>query len=266
MPEGHTIHRLARRQRADLVGERVAASSPQGRFAAGAARIDGSSCSATEAVGKHLLHVYDADLVLHVHLGLVGRFRRFRGPDRPDPSDGTRLVLATDDVEWRLSGPMTCELIDPAQAEAIRASLGPDPLAGDDPTDFAARLRSTDRPVAAALLDQSIVAGIGNVYRAEVLFLAGIDPRRPASAVGDDDVRALWDLAVEQMAAGERLGRIVTVDPADVGVERVSDMDRDERLYVYKRAGELCHRCRTAISLVEVAGRKAWWCPTCQPF
>lgn len=265
MPEGHTIHRLARRQRDDLVGHRVAAASPQGRFGDGAGRIDGTTCSTIEAAGKHLFHVYDDDLVLHVHLGLVGRFRRVRGSDRPDPTDGTRLTLTVDDVEWRLSGPMTCELIDPATAERVRGSLGADPLADAGPGDFTERLQATDRPVAAALLDQSIVAGIGNVYRAEVLFLAGIDPRRRGSEIAEDEAATIWDLTVEQMSAGERRGRIVTVDPAEVGASRVSDLDRGERLYVYKRAGDPCRRCGTPIGIDEVSGRKVWWCPSCQP-
>jgi endonuclease-8 len=263
MPEGHTLHRLARRQRRDLVGHTVAASSPQGRFAGGAALVDGRPSTGVEALGKHLFHRFE-DLTVHVHLGLFGRFRRVSGDDPPPPSEHTRWILATDAVAWRLSGPTACEVIDPDAESALRGRIGPDPLAGDDPGPFFDRVARTRRPIGRVLADQAVVAGIGNVYRAEILFLAGVDPRRPAGELSEAEVEAIWGITAEQLAAGERSGRIVTVDPADVDAPSRSTVPKGERVYAYKRDGLPCRRCGTPIVSEDAGGRPIWWCPTCQ--
>lgn len=266
MPEGHTLHRLARRQRRDLVGRTVAASSPQGRFASGAELVDGRPSTGVEALGKHLFHRFEG-LTVHVHLGLFGRFRRVArtvDADPPAPSEHTRWILATEEVEWRLSGPTACEVIDPDTESALRDRIGPDPLAGDDPGPFFERLSRTRRPIGRVLLDQAVVAGIGNVYRAEILFLAGVDPRRPASDLGDEEVAAIWDITADQLAAGERSGRIVTVDPGDVDAPSRSKVPKGERVYAYQREGLPCRRCGSPIVSEEAGGRPIWWCPSCQ--
>lgn len=263
MPEGHTIHRIARRQRRDLVGRAVASSSPQGRFDAGAGVVDGSACTGVDALGKHLF-VRFGPRTVHVHLGLFGRFRRIPAQDASPPSGNTRWLVATEAVEWRLSGPTACEVMDPGSEEELRARLGPDPLAGDGPDAFVDRLDRTRRPIGHVLLDQAVIAGLGNVYRAETLFVAGIDPRRPSADLSDGERRRIWDVAAGQLAAGERAGRIVTVEPADVGVDRRSDVPRSERLYVYRRDGRPCRRCGSAIASAEAGGRTIWWCPGCQ--
>jgi endonuclease-8 len=118
--------------------------------------------------------------------------------------------------------------------------------------------------VAQLLLDQAVVSGIGNVYRAEFCFLLGLDPFTPANEVSTDTVGDIWRLAIEQMKVGERIGRIVTVEPSEAGVERHRDVPARERLYVYKRDGHRCRRCRSTIRVGELASRKVWWCPTCQ--
>ncbi|MGA0971715.1 MAG: zinc finger domain-containing protein, partial [Ilumatobacteraceae bacterium] len=120
-------------------------------------------------------------------------------------------------------------------------------------------------PIAQVLLDQAVVAGIGNVYRAEFCFLAGIDPRRPANEVSSDDALALWEMSIRLMTIGERIGRIVTVDPVEVGAAKPGDLVRGDRLYVYKRAGQPCRRCATPVRSAMLASRRVWWCPTCQP-
>lgn len=265
MPEGHTIHRYARRHRDALAGRRLAVSSPQGRFAAGAARLDGRRLGDVEAYGKHLFYRWQGGDTLHVHLGLFGRFRTHRR-NPPPPSDGTRLAMAGDGVVVYLSGPTACELIDPGDEDALRARLGPDPLVDpDDGEAFAAALSRRSIPIGAALLDQKIIAGVGNVYRAEVLFLAGIDPHRPSRRLAGDEVDRVWSTVAEQLRAGERSGRILTVVPADVGARRRRDVPRRERLYVYKRHGQSCRRCGHAIAQDELGGRTIWWCPRCQP-
>ena len=180
------------------------------------------------------------------------------------PSPQTRWLVSVGDVEWRLSGPTACEVIDPDTEAALRDRIGPDPLAGDDPAAFHDRLGRTRRPVGQVLLDQSVVAGIGNVYRAEVLFLAGIDPTRPASSLSPAERSVVWETTLRQLRAGERSGRIVTVDPVDVGVRSRDRVPKGERVYVYGRAGLPCRRCGSAIRTEVSGGRPIAWCPDCQ--
>lgn len=266
MPEGHTIHRLARLHRRDLAGDKVAVTSPQGRFSLEARELDGKVLTDVEAAGKHLFYDWNRGPMLHIHLGLIGKFRTHRGEDPPPPSSATRLSMVNDDVAVYLTGPMTCRLIRPDDRLRIVSQLGPDPLADSKQAPlFAERLAAKRAPVAAALLDQAVIAGIGNVYRSEILFLAGIDPHRPANAVTEEESQLLWDLAAKQLRAGERAGRIITVDPAEVGASRRSRIPRDTRLYVYKRAGMDCRRCGARIQRDTIGQRLAWWCPSCQP-
>ena len=177
MPEGHLLHRTACELTADLAGSVVAASSPQGRFEA--ARVDGSTVALAEAYGKHLMvHLEDAPTV-HVHLGMRGLFLRYPDPSVP-PKGGVRLRLAGP-VAWDLIAPTTCELLDGAGVARVVRGLGPDPLRDDATTEEAvARLLAARGPVAAAIVDQSVWAGVGNAWRAELLFLARLDPTTPA--------------------------------------------------------------------------------------
>jgi endonuclease VIII len=268
VPEGHTIHRLARLHRKALVGRTIAADSPQGRFAAGAARIDGAVATGTEAHGKHLFHRYTAaegePLTLHVHLGLFGRWRTHRLPG-PEPTAGTRLRLRTDEAVLHLSGPTACDLVTPAEEAAIHARLGPDPLRRDaDPERGWAALRRRRSPIGQALMDQSVVAGVGNVYRAESLFLCGIHPDRPSNEVTREEWECLWAHLVRLLRAGERAGRIVTVDPSEVGARSAASVPAGERVYVYRRTGEPCRRCGAAVRRWEMAARRVYACDRCQ--
>lgn len=268
MPEGHTIHRLARLHRAALRGRPVAADSPQGRFAVGAARIDGATVDDVEAHGKHLFHRFTAaggePLTLHVHLGLFGRWRTHRLPG-PPPTAGTRLRLATDEVALHLAGATTCELVDDDAEARIHARLGPDPLRRDaDPERAWTALRRRRSPVGAALMDQSVIAGVGNVFRAESLFVCGIHPDRPASSVTREEWDCLWPTIVRMLRAGERAGRIVTVDPAEVGARSAGRIPDGKRVYVYRRTGEPCRRCGTPVRRWDMAARRVYACETCQ--
>ncbi|MFO7547830.1 MAG: zinc finger domain-containing protein [Acidimicrobiia bacterium] len=266
MPEGHTIHRAARLQSQRFVGPCLRVWSPQGRFADGAALLDGRLIERIDAHGKHLFYHWDHGLVLHVHLGLFGRFRTHLG-DAPDPSAGTRLAVVAPTATLHLSGPTACEILDEAEVAGIVARLGPDPLRGDPvaPGRVSTALARRSVPVGAALLDQAVMAGIGNVYRSELLFLIGIDPHRPARRLSEAEASRVWNEAVRLLRAGERSGRIVTVDPCEVGVARARDIPTSERLYVYGREGLPCRRCGTTIRSEEIGARRAWWCPTCQP-
>lgn len=259
MPEGHTTHRLAREHRRDLVGRHVHVWSPQGRFAEGAAVLDDRVLLDVEAYGKHLFYRWAGasgvaddtpERTLHVHLGLVGAFRSHRGT-APDPTAGTRLAMAAGDVTVYLAGPMVCALLDPPDEEALRSRLGPDPLRRDaDPQAMWAALQRRRVPVGAALLDQSVVAGIGNAFRAEALFVCGIDPLLPANRLDRETFDLLWRTLVEMLRAGVRRGRIATAG-------------RTER-YVYRRIGEPCRQCGAAVVGARVAGRTMYSCPDCQ--
>ena len=193
MPEGHTIHRLASDRGRDLRGRPVVASSPQGRFAASAERLDGATLVRAEAFGKQLFLDWDNGDVLSVHLGLIGKFRRAPVERARSAQARLRLAPVAGAVAWDLPGPMVCELVDPATRRLIAGSIGPDPLRRNGSVDeFVRRSGAKRAPIGAVLLDQQVIAGIGNVYRAEVCFLCGIDPRRPAAGLTEDQLRALW--------------------------------------------------------------------------
>lgn len=268
MPEGHTLHRLARLHQRRFAKAPVGVSSPQGRFAAAAALLDGRVLTRAEAHGKHLFHRYGPDLVVHVHLGLYGTFTEAPVPEEePRGLVRMRLVGATHVADLR--GPTACELLTDAEAASVRARLGQDPLRRDaDPDRAFERLSRSRTSVAAQLMDQKIIAGVGNVYRAELLFRHGLDPMLPGRAV----TRELWDdmwtdLSV-LMRDGVRKGRIDTVrpehDPKVTG--RAPRVDRHGgEVYVYRRAGQPCLVCGTAVRRADLAGRNLYWCPTCQP-
>jgi endonuclease-8 len=262
VPEGHTIHRLARDLRSTLRGAPVRVSSPQGRFEAGAAALDGRQLERADAWGKYLFCDFGTGEVLHVHLGLIGKFRQRPSPP-PDPTGAVRLRLEGEHATWDLSGPTRCELISPDEQARIVGRLGADPLRRD--ADVAAareRIARSSTPIGTLVLDQSVIAGIGNVYRAELLFLCGIHPAREARSLTDDELGELWTRAVELLRVGVRLGRIVTTEPDEIGRSR-GRMRDDERLYVYHR--EICRRCGTEIATLVLGGRPIWFCPTCQP-
>jgi DNA-formamidopyrimidine glycosylase len=265
MPEGHTIHRIARRHRDLFAGGAVNVSSPQGRFALGAAELDGQKLEDVDAYGKHLLYRWAGPSTLHIHLGLIGSFRTHPNPP-PTPSAATRLALANDDGVAYLSGPMRCALVDETAVEEIVGRLGPDPLRpGTRITEFARRLSTRSRPIGAVLLDQNVIAGIGNVYRSEVLFLCGINPAISAAALTSDEVKSLWSTSRAQLRNGLADGRIITVRPHDVGAARRVQLPEPLQRYVYKRDHQPCLRCHTPVAANKMAGRSVWWCPSCQP-
>jgi endonuclease-8 len=260
VPEGHTIHRLAREHNRLLAGHQIRASSPQGRFADGAARIDGRVLDRTDAYGKHLFHSY-GDVVLHVHLGLYGKFTGGTLP-APEPRGALRLRLLADDHWLDLRGPTACELMEPPEVDAIRARLGPDPLRRDSDPELAwARLSRSRVAIGALLMDQSVIAGIGNVYRAEILFRHGVEPHRPGRDLPRANWDALWPDLATLMRAGVKAGRIVTTRPEDRPAGRLT---RDKAHYVYRRTGLPCRVCGTEVRTEVMVGRNLFWCPTCQ--
>ncbi len=264
MPEGHTIHRFARRQKAAFGGHEVRASSPQGRFADGAALIDGRVLETTDAWGKHLFHRYTDDVWLHVHLGLYGKFAE--GPlPAPEPRGALRLRLEGAGQYLDLRGATRCEIVTPAEKKAIVAGLGPDPLRPrTDPAPARERIGRSRVAIGALLMDQSVLAGIGNVYRAEILYRHGVNPyilgRDLEPAVFDD----MWSDLVTLMQAGVRAGRIVTTERED-RERRTGRATRADSFYVYRRTDEPCRRCDTPIAHAVMVARNLFWCPHCQP-
>jgi endonuclease-8 len=244
VPEGHLLHRTAGQIAADLTGAAVTATSPQGRLDVG--DLDGRVLTGAQAYGKHLFVHLAAAPAVHVHLGMRGLFLRHPDPTEP-PRKGVRLRLSGP-VAWDVIAPTTCELLDPAGVERVVSGLGPDPLRADaDPAEAVRRLRAARGPVGAALVDQAVWAGVGNAWRAELLFLERLDPARPASSLTGEQARALWERTAELMAVGRDAGQVVS-DP----------VAPDER-WVYKR--ETCRSCGAAVRTAQVGGRTSYACP-----
>jgi len=268
LPEGHTIHRLARDLNIRMARKRVTVTSPQGRFGPSAAVVSGRVLRTAEAHGKHLFVAFGRDQWLHVHLGLIGSFELGKAP-APPPRGAVRLRVETAKAYGDLRGPTVCELLTDAGVAAVGERLGADPLRADaDPQASFVRLSRSVRPVASLLLDQAIVSGVGNVFRAEVLFRHGVDPMLPGRAVSRDTFDAMWADLVELMASGVETGRIDTVrdehTPEATGrAPRVDDHGGE--VYVYRRAGQPCHVCHDEVRTVVLEGRNLFWCPTCQP-
>ena len=206
MPEGHTVHRLARLQRRRYAGRPVDVTSPQGRFVTDAEIVDGRVLEDVEAHGKHLFQVYGPDLVVHVHLGLWGRFGNRRRPEEP-PRGQVRMRMVGDDFYADLRGPSACELLTDVEAKALHARLGEDPLRSDaDPDRVWARVEKSRAPLASLLMDQSLIAGVGNVFRAETLFRTGLDPMTTGRDLGRERFDALWADLSAMLVDGERRG------------------------------------------------------------
>lgn len=264
MPEGHTIHRLARDHKALLVGHQVGVASPQGRFATGAEMLTGRVLERIEPYGKHLFYVFEGEQLLHIHLGLYGKFTTGFG-DPPEPRGALRLRLTTDHTWIDLRGPTACEVYAPHDRDAVVARLGPDPLRTDAEPELAWRRVSRSRtPVGAMLMDQSVLAGVGNVYRAEALYRAGLSPFTPGHDVRRPGWDALWEDLRVLMRAGVKTGRIVTTDRDD-RVRRSGRVTREDAHYVYRRAGLPCRRCGAEVRTQTMATRNLFWCPHCQP-
>ncbi|WP_199442387.1 Fpg/Nei family DNA glycosylase [Umezawaea beigongshangensis] len=267
MPEGHTLHRLADLHQLRYAGNPVGVSSPQGRFTASAALVDGRVLERAEALGKHLLHVYGPDLVVHVHLGLYGRFSDDELPVTP-PVGLVRMRMVGPTHFADLRGPTACELLTDAEVDALRARIGPDPLRADaDPELAWARVSRSRAPIGVLLMDQSVISGVGNVYRAEVLFRQGLHPLVQGVRITREQWDAIWADLVVLMEDGVRVGRIDTVRPEDLP-EATGRPPREDRhggeVYVYRRTGQPCLLCGTPVLTRELASRNLYWCPVCQ--
>ncbi|HEY2225375.1 Fpg/Nei family DNA glycosylase [Actinomycetospora sp.] len=278
MPEGHTIRRLARSHARRFRGHEVAVSSPQGRFTTGAELVDGRVLRSVDAHGKHLFHVYEPDLVVHVHLGLYGKFSLVAVPDGEDPRGSVpapvgqvRMRMVGDTHYADLRGATACEVLTEGEVEALHERLGADPLRADaDPEQAWHRMSRSRSPVATLLMDQAVIAGVGNVYRAEVLFRHGLDPLTPGRDLGRDRFDAVWADLVDLLTDGVRRGSINTLRSEHTEL-RCSHGPRGRHtpacgrpVYVYRRTGLPCLLCGTEVVRRTHAARNLFWCPTCQ--
>jgi DNA-formamidopyrimidine glycosylase len=272
VPEGHTLHRLATALTDAFAGSPVRVSSPQGRFEVEARQLDGSVLLVAESAGKHLFLDFDADRVVHIHLGLIGGFDVRRDVAEVPPPVGQvrlRLVRGGDHPAYAdLRGATQCALVTSATRDEIVGRLGPDPLRSDaDPGRAWARISKSPRAIGDLLMDQKVMAGVGNVYRAEVLFRHRIHPLRPGRTLRVGQWRAVWDDLVALMAEGVLTGRIDTVRPEHTPEAmgrppRVDDHGGE--VYVYRRTGQPCLVCGSTIRTAVLAGRNVFWCPQCQ--
>lgn len=261
MPEGHTIHRIARDHHREFVGQQLAVSSPQGRFSAGAKKLNGRTLEEIEAHGKHLCYRWSAGKLLHIHLGLYGKFRLHRVP-LAEPRGQVRVRVVGEKKGFDLNGPNTCELINRKQWAAIRNRLGADPLREDAQPDQAwQRISRSRAAIGTLLLNQSVIAGVGNVYRSEVLYLLGIHPDTSGKLLSREQFDALWARLVSLLKIGVRYNRIIIAEPEEIGKPR-GRMNRSERLLVYKRP--YCGRCDGEIESWTLGTRTIFACPTCQ--
>lgn len=324
MPEGHTIHRLAAALSELYAGRRLAVSSPQGRFAAGAARLNGQVLLDARAHGKHLFLPFapaadlplddDAVVWLRIHLGLYGAWTfdgdaEFTAPhaigaprrrvgergehplrhgggsalsglsggegdagapapglwEPPEPRGAVRLRLAGEHGVADLTGPAACELLDAEGLAAVRRRLGPDPLRDDGDIEvFVAGVRRRRRPIGELLMDQSVISGVGNIFRAETLLRCGVSPFRAGDRLSAGRVRSLWRDLVPLMEYGVATGFITTVEAADVPDPLPEGDEEAARWYVYHRTARPCLRCGAPVRERTVAGRRLFWCAACQ--
>jgi endonuclease-8 len=271
MPEGHTLHRLATALRDRFAGRLVAVTSPQGRFAEAAALLDGTEVVTAESCGKHLFVEFAHERFVHVHLGLYGKFDLSDGPP-PDPVGQVRMRIVADGARpsyGDLRGATACELLTRPQRDAILERLGPDPLREDaDWTRAWDRVSRSRGPIGGLLMDQAVLAGVGNVYRAEVLFRHRLHPLRPGNSLRRRQFESMWQDLVVLMHEGVRTGRIDTVhvEHTPEAMQRAPRVDtHGGEVYVYRRHGQPCYVCGSKVRTEVLAGRNLFWCPRCQP-
>jgi len=185
----------------------------------------------------------------------------------PEPIGAVRVRLLTDHAVADLRGPTACEVLHPEQVAAVLAKLGPDPLvddAADGEARFVARVAKKPTPIGLLLMDQSVISGIGNVYRAEILFRARLNPHTPGRLVPAELVRELWRDWTYLLGIGVSTGQMMTMDDLDRESYTRALASRDDRHWVYHRAGKPCRVCGTPIVMELAAARKLYYCPHCQ--
>lgn len=264
MPEGHTVHRTANQFNKLFAGEPVTVESPQGRFSAGAKTISGKRLTKARAIGKQMFLEFENDLTLRIHLGIYGKwsFSNHTG-ELPDATGQVRARFNNTRALADLRGPTVCEVISRQEVQAVEQRLGPDPLnsnpRGRELERFIQRVTKSKTPIGLALMNQDVISGIGNVYRAELLFRSGISPHFPGNELSVQQLTEIWNDAVMLLKVGVKTGFMITRD--ELFTKKPT---KEERNFVYKRESLPCRNCGTNISLELMAARKLYWCVTCQ--
>jgi endonuclease-8 len=260
MPEGHKTHFLARQHEELFRGQPLRVTSPQGRFRSDARRVSGRTLDSVRALGKHLFYEFDGNAIIHVHLGRYGKFRQHTSPP-PKPVGLVRMRMVGPDWALDLNGPTTCRVIDSETRQAVVERLGPDPLSGGKKKQVWLNLSSSKKPVGALLLDQSLVAGVGNIFRAEVLFETGLDPNVPGNELSKASFDLLWSSLTKMMKRGLKFGRIISVTAKEAG-KPLSELNGNDRFRIYGK--QECPRCGSQIETIQLASRRLYVCPSCQ--
>jgi len=263
MPEGNEVHRWARIHREIFAGKTICVETPNGRFQ-DAHILSGRKLRAVLAHGKHLGYDFGRDLKLHVHLGRFGDFVEGKMPF-PEAKGALRMRWSTKTDWLELRGATDLSLYTDEQWKALEQRLGPDPLIPEsDPAPAFTFVHKANLSIGALLMDQSVFAGIGNIYRAELLYRAKQNPFAAGKDTPEKTVKEIWKDAVKLMPDGIIDRRIVTTRAKD-RPHSAGKVHDDETHYVYRRHGQPCFVCGSTIQRVELAGRTLYWCPTCQP-
>jgi endonuclease-8 len=272
MPEGDTIYRTARTLQRALAGHVVARFEsvlPALTRVAEDRPVVGRSVESVSSRGKHLLITLTGDLILHTHMRMNGSWHLYRPGERwQRPRDDMRLLIATDTfvaVGFNVPVAEWLSARDLARHREL-ALLGPDPLAAAfDPSEVLTRLRTlASTAIGDALLNQRAIAGVGNVLKSEILFVAGVHPFAPVASLDDAAVAQVIDVARELLTAN-------VLEPsqalnAGFGRRTTRSMNPAAKLWVYSRGGKPCRRCGALIQARKTGldARITFWCPRCQ--
>ena len=272
MPEGDTIYRAARALDAALAGRTVSRFEsvfPHLTRVDVDAPLRGRVVERVTSRGKHLLMSFSGDLVLRTHMRMNGTWHIYRPGERwRRPRHEMRIVIGTDAFEAVAFTVPVAEFIAASALERELAAVGPDPLAADfDPSNAVARLRARgEMAVADALLDQSAIAGIGNIYKSEILFAGGVNPFVRVADLPDAALERLVAVAVRLMRANVGEGTSAAIVTYTGFRRTTGGTDPSARLWVYGRAGKPCRRCGTLVSRAKqgIHARSTYWCEKCQ--
>ena len=261
MPEGDTIFRTATTLRPAMEGGVIERATVRDGFIEPDS-LTGGTVKSIEARGKHLLMHLSNEHVIHSHMGMTGSWHVYHaGQPWQKPSEYAALVLAINRLEVICFSPKMLELlrVDQLRTHRYLRSLGPDLLAGEfDAAAVTQRFRPHNaKPLGEAVMNQTIVCGIGNIYKSEILFIMGFDPLASVAKFTDDELTAMLEKARWWMR--RNLGgpmRVTRYGSAGAG-----------RHWVYGKSGTPCPKCNTTIQLIRQgeAGRTTCWCPACQP-
>lgn len=271
MPEGHTVHRTANQFNRAFKGQLISVDSPQGRFTQSSQLVYGTKLKQAVAIGKQLFLHFDQGRTVRIHLGIYGKWRWYElepDADLPAVQGEVRARFFGLDAKGKLRlaelrGPTVCEVLERHEVAEVTKRLGADPLnpdpSGSEYARFEAKVLKSAKSIGLLLMDQSVISGIGNVYRAEILFRAGLNPHRPSKDLQPSQVAEIWRDSVELLQVGVRTGVMITRDE-----HLRKDPGKEHRNFVYKREGQPCRVCGTHVSIELAAGRKLYWCAGCQ--